>query len=328
MIDRRTFLAGTGAVLLAAPLAAEAQQAGKVWRIGILGTASTPEDLTLRKAFLQGLRERGYVEGQNLVIERRYSEGSAEQFADFAVELVRLKVDVIVAPGTQAAKAAKQASDTIPIVMVTVGDPVGTGLVASLARPGGNVTGASAQTAELGAKQLELLHEIAPSASRIAVMWDPSNQTHLAKLKFVETAGRALKIEVQAYPVRTPGDLELALGTITRERAMGLLPFDGQVTWVHRRRLVEFSARNRLPTIYSWRGYVNEGGLMCYGPSYADLFRQAAVYVDKILKGAKPADLPVTQPTKFDFAINLKTAKALGLTIPPSLLQRADQVIE
>jgi putative ABC transport system substrate-binding protein len=236
-------------------------------------------------------------------------------------------VDVIVVSSTPAAKAAKQATGTIPIVMVYVGDPVGSGLVASLAHPGGNVTGLSSQAEQAG-KQLQLLHEIAPGASRVAVIWDPSNPAHLPSHKDVEASGQALRIEIRSHPVRTPDELEIALAAIERERATAFMPFDSQVAFVNRRRLVEFAARNRLPAVYAVRAYVNGGGLMSYGPSLPDLFRRASTYVAKILRGAKPGDLPVEQPTKFELVINLKTAKALGLTIPPSLLLRADQVIE
>jgi putative ABC transport system substrate-binding protein len=327
-MDRRRFLLTSLAGAVATPLAAGAQRVGKVYRIGFLGTTlPTPLTLPLWEAFLEGLREGGYVEGQNLFIERRYSEGKAERFTDFASEFVRLPVDAIVVSSTPAAMAAKQATGTIPIVMVYVGDPVGSGLVASLARPGGNVTGLSSQ-AEQGGKAVQLLHEVAPGASRIAVMWDPSNPSHVRSFKDVEASAKTLRLEVRSYPVRTPDELESALAAIEREQATAFLPFDSQVAFVNRRRLVEFAARNRLPAVYLVRAYANEGGLMSYGPSLADLFRRASTYVAKIFKGAKPGDLPIEQPTKFEFVINLKTAKALGLTIPPTLLARADQVIE
>jgi putative ABC transport system substrate-binding protein len=328
MMDRRTFVGTLTLGLLAAPLAVEAQRVGKVYRIGYLAvTAPTPATLPLWEAFLEGLREGGYVEGQNVLIERRFSEGKPERFPDFASEVVRRQVDAIVVTSTPAAKAAQQATGTIPIVMVNIGDPVGSGLVASLAHPGGNITGLSSQ-ADYGGKQLQLLHEIVPGASRVAVIWDPSNPAHLPILKDVEASGQALRIAVRAHPVRTQDELESAFAAIERERAPAFLPFDGQVPTVNRRRLVEFAARNRLPAIYAGRPYADAGGLMSYGPNLPDLFRRAATYVDKILKGARPADLPVEQPTKFELVINPKTAKALGLTIPPSLLLRADQVIE
>jgi putative ABC transport system substrate-binding protein len=328
VIDWRTFIATLTGGLPAAPLAVEAQRAGKVYRIGYLAvTAPTAATLPVWEGFQQGPREGGYVEGQNILIERRYSEGKAERFPDLAAELVGLQVDVIVATSTPAAKAANQATGTIPIVMVNVGDPVGSGLVASLAHPGGNVTGLSSQ-AVYGGKLLQLLHELAPGASRVAVIWDPSNPPQLPVLKDVESSGQALRIEIRAYPVRSHEELEVALAAIERERATAFLPFDGQVPTVNRRRVIEFAARKRLPAIYAGRPYTDAGGLMSYGPNLPDLFRRASNYVAKILKGAKPGDLPVEQPTKFELVINLKTAKALGLTIPPSLLQRADQVIE
>jgi putative tryptophan/tyrosine transport system substrate-binding protein len=327
-MDRRRFLLTSLAGAFAAPVGAEAQRVGKVYRIGYLAvTAPTRGTLPLWEAFQEGLREAGYVDGQNIVIERRYSEGKAERFPDLASEFVRLQVDVIVVTSTPAAKAAKQATGTIPIVMVNVGDPVGSGLIASLARPGGNVTGLSSQS-EYGGKALQLLYEVAPGASRIAVLWDPSNPPHLRTLKDVEASAQALRVEVRPYPVRTFDELEIALAAIERERATAFLPFDGQVASVNRIRVVEFAARNRLPAVYSARFYADVGGLMSYGPNLPDLFRRASTYVGKILKGAKPGDLPVEQPTKFELVINLKTAKALGLTIPPSLLARADQVIE
>src|SRR5262245_24368488 len=328
MMDRRRFLLTSVAGAVAAPLAVEAQRVGKVYRIGYLAvTAPTPATLPLWEAFQEGLREGGYVEGQNLFIERRYSEGKAERYPDLASEFVRLQVDVIVATSTPAAKAAKQATGTIPIVIVGVGDPVGSGLVASLARPGGNVTGLSSQ-AEYAGKALQLLHEVAPGASRVAVIWDPSNPPHVRSVKDAEAGGQALRMEVRSYPVRTPDELEIALAAIEHARTTAFLPFDSQVAFVSRRRLVEFAARNRLPALYSGRAYVTDGGLMSYGPDLPDLFRRASTCIAKIFKGAKPGDLPVEQPTKFELVINLKTAKALGLTIPQSLLLRADQVIE
>src|SRR5262249_6097627 len=314
---------------LAAPLGAGAQQAAKVYRIGYLGiTPPTPVTLPLWEAFQKGLREGGYVEGQNLFIERRYSEGKSERFTDFASELVRLRVDAIVVSSTPAAKAAKQATGTIPIVMVGVGDPVGSGLVASLARPGGNVTGLSGQQAEQGGKAVQLLHEVTPGASPVAVIWDPSNPPHVRSFKDVEASAHTLRIEVRSHPVRTPDELEIALAAIERERAPAFLPFDSPVAFANRRRVVEFAVRNRLPAVYATRAYAIDGGLMSYGPSLADLFRRASTYVAKILKGIKPGDLPVEQPTKFELVINLKTAKALGLTIPQSLLVRADEIIQ
>ena len=328
-MERRTFLAGTGAVLLAAPLAAWAQQAGKVYRIGYLGI-SPPSGTAapLWDAFLQGLRDHGYVEGQNLVIERRWSEGKAERFPDLAAELVRLNVELIVAPSTPNALAAKQATSTIPIVTVLVGDPVATGLISSLARPGGNVTGLTAQATDWSAKRLQLIKEAVPSATRVGILWNPTNPAHPPAFKQVERAAATLQVQIQSLEVRTAGDLDVAFSTVTRDRPAALMVSDDQVTFVNRRRIVDFAMGARLPAIYWARSYVDEGGLMAYSANLGDLFRRSAAYIDKILKGAKPADLPVEQPTKFELVINLKTAKALGLTIPPSLLGRADEVIQ
>ncbi len=331
MICRRTFLGRLAGWLLAAPLAAEAQQAAKVARIGFLATnlAANPHE---HEAFLQGLRDLGYVEGRNVVIEYRSAEGKLERLPALAAELVALKVDVIVAAaGTVAALAARQATRTLPIVFIAVGDPVTTGLVTSLARPGGKVTGLAAFTPELVGKWLELLKQAVPGVSRVAVLWQPGavgERTEKDILKGAEVAGRALGVRVQFVEARGPADIERAFSDITRARAGALTVVSTPMFGSERRRLVDLAAKNRLPTVYSFRGYVDAGGLMAYGPNLADMYRRAATYVDKILKGAKPADLPVEQPTKFELVINLKTAKALGLTIPPSLLQRADEVLQ
>jgi len=315
--------------ILLAPPAAEAQQAGKIHRIGFLGTTpATPTTQHLWDAFVQGLGEHGYVEGRNLVIERRYSEGKAERFAEFAAEFVRLKVDVIVAPATPAARAANQATSMIPIITVLVGDPVATGLAASLARPGGNVTGLTSQATDWSAKQLQLLKEVAPGASRLAILWNPVNPAHPPVFKEIEGAARALRLQIQSLEVRSAGDLDTALSEITRDPPAALIVVDDQVTNVNRRRIIDFAARRRIPAIYSFGVYVHDGGLMAYSPSLAALFRRAGYYVDRVLKGAKPADLPIEQPTKFELVINLKTAKALGLTIPQSVLVQAERVIE
>jgi putative ABC transport system substrate-binding protein len=331
MMDRRTFLAGTGAVVLVAPLAAEAQQMAKVARIGFLATnlAANPRE---HEAFLQGLRDLGYVEGRNVVIEYRSAEGKLERLPALAAELVALKVDVIVAAaGTVAALAAKQATRTLPIVFIAVGDPMTTGLVTSLARPGGNITGLSALTPELVGKWLELLTQAVPGVSRVAFLWQPGVVGERAEkdiLNGADAAGRALGVRVQFVEARGgPADIDRAFSQMTKARAGALTVVSTPMFGSERRRLVDLAAKNRLPTVYSFRGYVDAGGLMAYGPNNADLHRRAATYVDKILKGAKPADLPVEQPTKFELVINLKTAKALGLTIPPSLLGRADEVI-
>ena len=330
MIDRRTFLAGTGAVRLTAPLAAEAQQAVKVARIGFLAgnLAAIPH---LREAFLQGLRDLGYVEGRNVVIEDRDAKGKLERFPALAAELVALKVDVIVAGSTPHALAAKQATRTLPIVFAAADDAVGSGLVTSLARPGGNVTGLSILAPELVGKRLELLKQAVPGVTQVAVLWQPGGlgeRTEKDQLKEADVAARALGVRLQFVEARGPADIDRAFSDMTRARAGALTVLTGAMFFGERRRLVDLAAKNRLPAVYPWRDGVDAGGLMSYGPNIADLYRRAATYVDKILKGAKPGDLPVEQPTKFELVINLKTAKALGLTIPPSLLGRADEVIQ
>ncbi len=330
MIDRRAFLAETGAALLAVPLAADAQQAAKTPRIGILALnlAAVPH---LREAFLQGLRGLGYVEGRNVVIEYRDAEGKFERLPALAAELVALKVDVILAGGGSHALAAKQATRTLPIVFIGSTDPVSSGLVTSLARPGGNVTGLSNLTSELVGKCLEQLKHAVPGVSRVAVLWQAGaldERTDKDMQKGAEVAARTLGVRPQFVEVRDPADFDRAFSEMTRARADALTVLPSSMFFNERRRLVDLAAKNRLPAVYPWREGVDAGGLMSYGPDLADLYRRAATYVDKILKGTKPGDLPVEQPTKFELVINLKTAKALGLTIPQSLLQRADEVIQ
>jgi putative ABC transport system substrate-binding protein len=330
-MDRRAFLAGTGAVLLAAPFPAEAQPAAKVPRIGylMLNAAAAPH---LREAFLQGLRDLGYVEGRNVVIEYRSAEGKPERLPALAAELVALKVDVIVAGGLHHALAAKQATRTLPIVFLGVTDPITSGLVTSLARPSGNATGLSMLASpEIVGKRLELLTQAVPGVSRVAVLWQPGGQgerTDKDMLKEAEVAARALGVRLHFVEARGPDDFDRAFPDMTRAHAGALTVLGGSMFFNERRRLVALAAKNRLPAAYGQRDFVDAGGLMAYGANIADLFRRAATYVDKVLKGAKPADLPVEQPTKFELVINLKTAKALGLTIPPSLLRRADEVIQ
>jgi putative tryptophan/tyrosine transport system substrate-binding protein len=327
MIDRRTFLLATAGGLLAAPLAAEAQSAGKVARIGVLeygGSVRGPA----HEAFRQQLRELGYVEGQNIVLEYRFAEGRADRLPDFAAELVRLKVDVIVAGGTPPPLAAKHATSTIPIVMAAAGDPVGTGLVASLAKPGGNVTGLSLLSPELTGKRLQLTKEVVPGLSRVAVLWNAANPIAALVARETEDAARTLGVQVQSVEVRGPDDFDNALPATVSGGAGALFVVDDPLVLRYRGRIADFAARNRLPATAFYKEFAEAGGLMTLGPSLAELYRRAAIFVDKILKGAKPADLPVDQATKFELVINLRTAKALGLTIPPSLLQRADQVIE
>jgi len=313
--------------ILLAPLAADAQQAGKVYRIGFLGSSASA-GAHLVDALRQGLRERGWVEGQNLVIESRSAEGKLERWPDLAADLIRLKVDVIVSSLSPAIRAAKQQTSTIPIVMAGVNDPVGAGFVASLARPGGNVTGLSMLVTELSGKRLELLKETLPNLSRVAFLWNSTQPGQALALKETQEAARALGVTLISMEVRTREDFESVFGAMAKERAGALIVMTDPVTFTHRGQLMALAAKHRLPAMYAIREFVDAGGLMAYGPSFRDSYRRAATYVDKILKGAKPADLPVEQPTQFELVINIKTAKALGLTIPQSMFIRADHVIE
>jgi putative ABC transport system substrate-binding protein len=326
-VDRRTFLSALSGSLLAAPLTAEAQPAGTLVRIGVLSPASPSLD-TARHAFLQHLNELGWVLGRNLTFESRYAEGNLARLPDLASELVQFKVSVILAFGTHASFAAKHATATIPIVMLA-GDPVGTGLVASLARPGGNLTGLTHEAGlEVFAKRLEFLKEVAPKTSRVGILWNPTNPTEMRGREANLELGRPLGLTLIRLDVRSPGDFEGAFTSASRERADALAIAENPLNVEHRSLIIDFAAKSRLPTVFGERASVGAGGLMSYGTDFADLLRGAAVYIDRILKGAKPADLPVERPTKFELVINLKTAKALGLTIPQSLLGRADQVIE
>src|ERR1700730_3503345 len=316
--------------VLTAPLAPEAQQGAKTARIGYLALnlAAAPR---LTEALRQGLRDLGYLEGRNLVIEYRSAEGKPERFPALAAELVALKVDVIVAPGTPQTLACMQATRTLPIVFAAVADPVTSGLVTSLARPGGNVTGLSFLAPEIVGKRLELLKQAVPGVSRVAVLWQPGalpERTDKDLLKGADVAARALGMRLQFVEAQEPADFDRAFSDMTRRRADALTVMPTAMFFNERRRLVDLAAMNRLPAVYPSRDSVDAGGLMAYGADLADSFRRAATYVDKILKGAKPGDLPVERPTKFELVISLKTAKALGLTIPPSLLQRADEVIQ
>ncbi len=326
----RTF--ASTALLLAVAAAgppADAQQAPKTAKIGIL-SATTPAALAPSvEAFKQGLRELGWVEGKSFVLEVRYSEGKVERGSELARELVALKMHVIVTPADLSIAAIKRETQTIPIVMALSSDPVGAGFVASLARPGGNITGLSNISPELSGKRVELLREAVPGLSRLALLWNPEVRGAVLDYKEAASAARSLRVEVQSVEVSRAEDLDRAFSTITSWRAQALmLPGINPVGFANRAQIVSFAQRNRLPSMFPTKEYVDSGGLMSYGPSLVDLFRRAAGYVDKILKGAKPADLPVQQPTKFELVINLKTAKALGLTLPQSLLRRADEVIE
>jgi putative ABC transport system substrate-binding protein len=327
-MDRRAFLAGATA-LLAAPLGAGAQQARRLPRIGVL-FASTPAATShLLDGLRQGLREHGYVEGQDIVLERRYGQVGVERMSDVAAELVRIKVEVIVAATDPATAAVKQQTETIPIVMANSTDPVGTGFVASLARPGGNITGLSALSPELSGKRLGLLRDVVHGLTRVAIIWNPDVRGAVFDYKETEAAARLLRLQLQSVEVSRADDVDRALSAVTSQRAEALIvQTPNPVLFANRSQIVSFAQRNRLPSMYGQKEFADAGGLITYGPNTADLWRRAATYVDKILKGAKPGELPVAQPTKFELVINLKTAKALGLTIPPSLLLRADQVIE
>jgi len=326
-MNRRIFLCGLTLGTLALPAAAGAQQAGTVPRIGFLfyGPSGPSPEID---AFRQGLRELGSIEGQNVTIEYRFASGRVERLPELAAELVRLKLDVIVAPGTPASLAAKQATSTIPIVFAGVADAVGSGLVASFARPGGNITGLTGISAELGGKRLELLKEVAPKVSRVAVLYNPVDRSNVLVLKELQESAPALRLTLQPLAVRGPGEFDGAFVAMGRNRADALFGAAGALTTEHRKTLVDLTARRRIPAMWGERQFVEAGGLMSYAVNFYDQVRRAAAYVDKILKGAKPADLPVEQPTKFELVINLKTAKALGLKIAPSLLQRADQLIQ
>ncbi len=328
-MDRRTFLAGTGAVLLAAPLAAQAQQAGAMPRVGFLEAGSRSVNQHFADAFRQGLRELGYTEGQNIRIEERWADGRPERFPDLVVELLKLKVDGIVAASNPGAMAAKKATTTVPIVFVGVSDPVGAGLIESLPRPGGNVTGLSLAFEEgFAGKWVELLKEAVPRASRMAVLFDQASVSRERSLRDMETAATALGVRLHEIVVREASEFDAAFATMARDGAGGLVVWTNPLTLRYRERIVQLAATRHLPAMYGFGEFARVGGLMAYGPSVREMFRRAATYVDRILKGAKPADLPVEQPTKFELVINLKIAKALGLTIPPSLLGRADEVIQ
>jgi putative tryptophan/tyrosine transport system substrate-binding protein len=328
---RRAFIGSLAGGLLTAPFAAWAQQAGKVYRVGYMTVVSRQSAEPLMSIFLRALRDLGWIEGRNLLVEWRWADGQVERLSGFAAELAKLNVDLIVAPQSDSALAAKRATRTIPIVHVVAGDPVADGLVTTLARPGGNVTGLTiTPSPEIVGKRLELLKETT-EGSRVAVLWNPARHYPYVELALRElnAAARVLGVQLQVLEARGPDEFEPAFAAMVRgQRADALLTFEDSMFWLHRRRLAELEAKHHLPTMHDLREFAEAGSLMAYGPNLADLFRRAAVYVDKILKGAKPGDLPIEQPTKFELVINLKTAKALGLTIPPSLLLRADEVIE
>jgi putative ABC transport system substrate-binding protein len=324
---RRAFLATLAGGFLA-PAAAGAQQAGKVWRIGLLvGGARTPDGAP-PAALRQALQALGYVEGKNVTYVGRGAEAKHDRLPGLAADLVGLKVDVIVTMGGPAAEAAKQATSTIPIVVTGAGDAVATGLIASLARPGGNVTGITDQAAELSAKRLELLKEAVPKASRIAVLWNADDRAMTLRYREVERAARILHVTIQPLGVREPEDFDTAFSAINHDHPDALFLVTDALTTLNRRRILDFAAARRIPAMYEFGFLVRDGGLMSYGPEQADNLRRVAVYIDRILKGAKPGDLPAEQPTRYYLLVNLKTARALGLTIPQSILVRADEVIQ
>ncbi len=327
MIDRRRLLGTLGLSLLAAPFPARAQPGAKVPQIGLLWFGPRSAESSSLEAFTAGLRELGYVEGQNVVLESRFAEGSPERLVAAATELARIGVDVIVTYGDAGVRAAKQATATVPIVVALTGDLVEAGHAASLARPGGNVTGQVDTSPELSAKRVELLRDAVPAISRVAVLWNPSNRVKVLDYRMTQVGAQTLGVPLQSLEVRHVDDIGPAIASAVRERAGALLVLSDALTNAHRVRIVELANRNRLPTMYFSREWVDAGGLMAYGPSWRSMYRRAATYVDKILRGAKPGDLPIEQPTTFELIINLKTARALGLTIPPSVLARANEVI-
>jgi putative tryptophan/tyrosine transport system substrate-binding protein len=329
MTTRRALIGTLAGGFFAAPFAAWAQPAPKIYRIGLLG-GNPPNHPSGRvwEAFFQGLRELGYVESQNILVEGRWYGEQPERLPALAAELVRAKVDVIVAGTAPSPEAARRATSTIPIVMANHPDPVGSGLVVSLAKPGRNVTGLSSLSPELVGKQLQLLKEIVPGLSRVAVLWNPTVPSQKLSLREAEDAARSSKVQLQVVEAQAPRDLAGAFQSMTKERSGGLIAFGGSVFFAERSQIVALAAQSRLPAIYAVREFAEAGGLMAYGNNIHESWRRAATYVDKILKGAKPADLPVEQPTKFELVINMRTAKALGLTIPPAVLARADEVIE
>jgi putative tryptophan/tyrosine transport system substrate-binding protein len=324
-MNRRSFITLLGGAA-AWPLAARAQQPGKAARIGYLAIRAP---MSADEALLQALRELNWIEGRNIVIERRFSAGNFDRLREFAAELVRLKVDAIVAVASASTQAAKDATASIPICFVNAGDPVGQGFVMSLARPGGNVTGVSFDASpDITAKQLQLILETVPKASRVAVLWNPTSPFLRSYWSVAQAAAPALGVVLQSLEVQDASQYETAFKAIGRDRADALVVLSDSFATFHRARIAELAAEHRLPVLYGHRQYVEAGGLMSYGPSLFDVYRRAAAYVDKILKGTRPADLPVEQPTKYELVINLKTAKALGLELPPTLLARADEVIE
>jgi putative tryptophan/tyrosine transport system substrate-binding protein len=323
---RREFVRLLGGAAVAWPLASSAQS--KIARIGFMGNSTAALEANLVGAFREGLREQGYEEGRNIAIEYRWADGNYERFSVLVTELIAVKVDVIVTAGTPAALAMKNATTTVPLVMVAVGDPVGTGLVPSLARPGGNLTGLSSIAPDLEGKRLQLLREVVPALSHVAMFVNSFNPFHVSSMKQARAAAQAMGIKLQLHDISKSEDLDGAFAAIREERPDALLILADRIFLHNRERLMDFTREQRLPNVNAYKELVEIGGLMSYGPSYEDMHKRAAIYVDKILKGAKPADLPIEQPNKFTFIVNLKAAKALGVTVPSQLLGLADQLIE
>jgi len=327
-MPRRAFMAAIAGGLLAVPLAAEGQQTGKVYRIGFLGNSTAALEANLVGPFREGLRDLGYVEGRNVLIEYRWAEGKYDRFPALIGELLALKVAVIVTAGTPATLAVKKATTSVPLVMTAVGDPVGTGIVPSLSHPGGNITGLTAISTEMDAKRLELLREVVPSVSYIALLWNAGSPLQVLAEKQVQAAAQVLRMRVLSLGVKTEEEIKSALAVMARERLDALLVLADRLLLHHRVLIMDFATRHRLPGVHAYRELVEAGGLMSFGPSYADMHKRAAYFVDRILKGAKPGDLPVERPRTFELVINLKVAKALGLTIPQSVLLRGTEIIQ
>jgi putative tryptophan/tyrosine transport system substrate-binding protein len=327
-MQRREFITLFGGILAAWPLAARAQQPAKIPRIGFLGNSTATMEANLIGPLRDGLRELGYEEGRNVIIEFRWADGKYDQFPALVAELLAAKVDVIITAGTPATLAIKKATSTVPLVFIAVGDPVGTGVVPNLGRPGGNITGLSSIAPDLEGKRLELLREVVPKLSHVAFFLNPANAFHTASMRQARVAAQSLGIKLQPMEVNKSEQLDGAFASIVKEKPDALLILADRVFLHNRKRMMEFAIQQRLPSVNAYRELVEAGGLISYGPSYEDMHRRAAVYVDKILKGTKPADLPIEQPTKFTLLINLKTAKTLGLTVPPTLVARADELIE
>jgi len=325
---RRQFITLLGGAAATWPLAARAQQPAKIPRIGFLGNSTATMEANLIGHLRDGLRELGYEEGRNVIIEFRWADGKYDQFPALVAELLAAKVDVIITAGTPATLAIKKATSTVPLVFIAVGDPVGTGVVPNLGRPGGNITGLSSIAPDLEGKRLELLREVVPKLSHVAFFLNPANAFHTASMRQARVAAQSLGIKLQPMEVNKSEQLDGAFASIVKEKPDALLILADRIFLHNRKRMMEFAIQQRLPSVNAYRELVEAGGLISYGPSYEDMHRRAAVYVDKILKGTKPADLPIEQPTKFTLLINLKTAKTLGLTVPPTLVARADELIE